>query len=227
MTNRITLLLFIGLAWAQDAYPYFSDMGKQLGFEQKKIVVSDFKESRQIIKGGGSEFNWLTLISKYEPTYKIAPITTEFEYVTLFSITRNGKEISEIDFLNFVGLNSQADSIIADFRRQLDTFLNDKSLVFDERSYTARKGMCFGTGAVLGFLSITFLNDDGYEAAAFIPGGLSIALISGGLMTKKSKYMKEAKNPYPILKSFLTNEQVKSIAEAYNRKLYNDISNND
>ena len=42
-------------------------------------------------------------------------------------------------------------------------------------------------------------------------------------MTKKSKYMKEAKNPYPILKSFLTNEQVKSIAEAYNRKLYNDI----
>ena len=58
MINRITLLLFIGLAWAQDAYPYFSDMGKQLGFEQKKIVVSDFKESRQIIKGGGSEFNW-------------------------------------------------------------------------------------------------------------------------------------------------------------------------
>ena len=70
---------------------------------------------------------------------------------------------------------------------------------------------------------VSCLWDDGYEAAAFIPGGLSIALIAGGLMTKKGNYMKEAKNPYPILKSFLTNEQVKSIAEAYNRKLYNDI----
>jgi len=45
VTKHLTLLLFIGLAWGQDVYPYFSDMGKQLEFEQKKIVVSDFKES--------------------------------------------------------------------------------------------------------------------------------------------------------------------------------------
>ena len=32
---------------------------------------------------------------------------------------------------------------------------------------------------------VSCLWDDGYEAAAFIPGGLSIALITGGLMTKK------------------------------------------
>ena len=111
--KHLPLLLFIGLAWGQDKYPYFNDMGKQLEFEQKKIVISDTKESRQIIKGGGSEFNWLSLISKYEPSYKIyepsykiAPIKTEFEYVTFFSITRNGKKIGEIDFLNFVGLNA-------------------------------------------------------------------------------------------------------------------------
>ena len=100
---------------------------------------------RSIIKGGGSEFNWLTLISKYEPTYKIAPITTEFEYVTLFSITRNGKEISEIDFLNFVGLNSQADEIIEDYRSQLDTYdksLTNKKLVFDESNFNFRQN-CF------------------------------------------------------------------------------------
>ena len=37
--NRITkvfpIFLTIGLAWGQDEYPYFSDMGKQLEFEQK------------------------------------------------------------------------------------------------------------------------------------------------------------------------------------------------
>ena len=134
MVRYISLLLFIGLAWGQDVYPYFSDMGKQLEFEQKKIVVSDFKESRQIIKGGGSEFNWLSIISEYEPTYKIAPITTEFEYVTIFSIKRNGHIISEIVFLNFVVLNSQADKKIEDYMSQLDTYdksLTNKKLVFE------------------------------------------------------------------------------------------------
>ena len=35
--------------------------------------------------------------------------------------------------------------------------------------------------------------------------------------------MIEDKNNYPQLESFLSNEQVESISEAYNRKLYNDI----
>jgi hypothetical protein len=78
MINRITLLLFIGLAWGQDFYPYFSDMGKQLEFEQKRITIIDIKETRQFISGGGSEFNWLSLISKYEPAYVVAPIRTDF-----------------------------------------------------------------------------------------------------------------------------------------------------
>jgi len=228
MINRITLLLFIGLAWGQDVYPYFSDMGKQLEFEQKKIVVNLSKESRQIIGGGGqTEFNWLSLISKYEPTYLVAPITTEFEYVTNFLVTRNGKAISEIDFLNVVGLRSQADGIIADFNRQLKNYENNIDIYFDERGYNTRRGFCFITGVMLVTVAISFLSEDGYEDAAFIPGGLSIALIIGGFTTKKSKYMKKQKKSYPTIKSFLTNQQVKSIAEAYNRKLYNGLLNND
>ena len=54
MIKRITLLLFIGLAWGQDEYPYFSYMQKQLSFDQKKIVINDTKESRQMISGGGN-----------------------------------------------------------------------------------------------------------------------------------------------------------------------------
>jgi len=225
MIKRLLLFfIIIEFLFSQDVYPYFNDMGKQLEFEQKKIVISDVKESRQIIKGGGSEFNWLSLISKYEPSYKIAPIKTEFEYVTFFSITRNGKKIGEIDFLNFVGLNAQADSLVKDFRRQLDLFSKDTSLVFDKDNYIVRKGMCYSTSALSGFIALTFLGDEGYEAAAFIPAIFSAGLLTGGLLTKKSKYMVKPKKTYPSIKSFLTNEQVKSISEAYNRKLYGDIS---
>ena len=59
-------------------------MKKQLEFEQKKIVVNIDEEKRQIISGGGSEFNWLSLVSNYQPTYLIAPIKTDFEYVTKY-----------------------------------------------------------------------------------------------------------------------------------------------
>ena len=47
----IELLLFIGLVWGQDEYPYFNDISKQLKFEQKKIVVQIDKEMRQVISG--------------------------------------------------------------------------------------------------------------------------------------------------------------------------------
>ena len=99
LTKHLTLLLFIGLAWGQDKYPYFSDMSKQLEFEQKKILVENNVDKRQVISGGGSEFNWLSLMSNYQPTYLVSPIQTDFEFVTTFSIQRNGKDISEIDFL--------------------------------------------------------------------------------------------------------------------------------
>ena len=225
MINRITLLLFIGLAWGQDEYPYFSDMQKQLSFEQKKIVINDTKESRQMISGGGSEFNWLSLMSSYQPTYIVAPIKTEFEYVTKFSISRNGKNISEIDFLRFVGLEKQADSLIFDFKAQIDAFNNNNNLVFDRENYLNRKIMCIGVGTVMGVFSLLLLNEQDLEEAAIMPAGLSLISFTFGYLTKKEKYMVKAQMPTPELKSYLTNEQVKSISEAYNRKLYNQIKN--
>ena len=122
MIKHLKLLLFIGLAWGQGEYPYFSAMSKQLEFEQKKIVVKIDEERRQVISGGGSEFNWLSILSNYEPTYLIAPIKTDFEYITNFSIQKNGKNISEIDFLKTVGLNEQVDSIISDYQKSIKSF---------------------------------------------------------------------------------------------------------
>ena len=93
MIKHFIILLFIGLTWAQDEYPYFSDMSKQLEFEQKKILVENNVDKRQVISGGGSEFNWLSLMSNYQPTYLVSPIQTDFEFITTFSIQINGKDI--------------------------------------------------------------------------------------------------------------------------------------
>ena len=65
MCKYLSFLLFIGLALGQDTYPYFSDMSKQLEFEQKKILVENNVDKRQVISGGGSELNWFSLVSNY------------------------------------------------------------------------------------------------------------------------------------------------------------------
>ena len=89
MTKQFTLLLFIGLAWGQDTYPYFSDMGKQLEFEKNRIIIEEGESTQQIITGGGSEFNpWSLLTISPElklpylrdalPAYKNASIETNY-----------------------------------------------------------------------------------------------------------------------------------------------------
>ena len=72
MTRIFLILLFIGLACGRDKYPYFSDMSKQLEFEQKKILVENNVDKQQVISGGGSEFNWLSLMSNYQSTFFIS-----------------------------------------------------------------------------------------------------------------------------------------------------------
>ena len=103
MTKHLTLLLFVGLAWGQDEYPYFKDMGKQLEFERKKIIIEEGEDDQQIISGGGSQFNWWALIIEKEPIYKNAPIETSYRYRSNFSVSVNGKEISEVELMNLIG----------------------------------------------------------------------------------------------------------------------------
>ena len=62
MTKHLTLLLFIGLAWGQDKYPYFEDMNKQLKFEQEKIIGFDFFEITNAMYS-------IQIVSNYSPRY--------------------------------------------------------------------------------------------------------------------------------------------------------------
>jgi len=232
MINRITLLLFIGLAWGQDEYPYFSDMDKQLEFEQKKITIIDVKETRQFISGGGSEFNWLSLISQYQPTYVVAPIRTDFYYVTKFSITRNSKVLSEIDFLYGIGLNEEADSLILEYQKQVQNLNDKKQYFFDKENYEYEKfcgapfGICFGLG-YLGWSYEEFHAVNFGTSLLYFTGGGLLTWVGVRLLTKPKSSYKTEQPIIPQIQSFLSNQQVKSLSEAYNRKLYNDISNND
>ena len=225
MRRYLSLLLFLGLIWGHDQYPYFDDMSKQLEFEKKKILVENNVDKRQVISGGGSEFNWLSLMSNYQPTYLVSPIQTDFEFVTTFSIQRNGKDISEIDFLRFVGLDNQADSIVANYQEQISNFNDNENLVLDRENFVFRKGMLGGCGALFGSITLVFSNDK-MNIESFITnatGLISLASFTAFFLTKKESFMIKDKSNYPRLESFLSNEQVESISEAYNRKLYNDI----
>jgi len=230
MINQITLLLLVGLVWGQDVYPYFSDMGKQLEFEQNRITIIDVKETRQFISGGGSEFNWLSLISKYEPAYVVAPIKTDFYYVTKFSITKNGKVLSEIDFLNTIGLNEQADSLVLDYQKQFKNSKNQKSYIFNQTGYVSSK--LAGPLWTIGWGYCVFIFGDPKNDGNLPDSDsrnwllLSIAGTATGIWmwtTPKSRYTREVP-AVPNIQSYLSNQQVKSLSEAYNRKLYNDIS---
>ena len=233
MTKYLTLLvhrifpifLFIGLAWGQDEYPYFKDMNKQLKFEQNKIIIEKTEESRQLISGGGHKFNWYSLFSDYEPRYLIEPISTEFEYITTFKITKNNKRIYEIDFLRQVGLNNVADSLTADFIKQVKSFSDiTNQIVSDEKGFKDSKTNWLTMGGIFG-ASTLMLIDKSSTFASLMSGAGAIGCVIYGMSIKQENYKKNREAPFPVVKSFLSNAQVISLAESYNRNLYNDILN--
>tara|TARA_Y100001970_G_scaffold253668_1_gene328617 strand:+ start:191 stop:442 length:252 start_codon:yes stop_codon:yes gene_type:complete len=63
MKKYLFIVLLVGFGFGQDAYPYFSDMAKQLEFEKKRIIISEGESTQQIITGGGSEFNPWSLLT--------------------------------------------------------------------------------------------------------------------------------------------------------------------
>ena len=99
MKKYLFIVLLVEVCLGQDVYPYFSDMEKQLEFERRKIVIEEGESTQQIITGGGSEVNWLSLFDSSEPKYINKPIETNYIYSSYFNIHRNGKKISEVKCL--------------------------------------------------------------------------------------------------------------------------------
>ena len=229
----LLIILLVGVCFGQDAYPYFSDMSKQLEFEKKRIIIKEGESTQQIIRGGGSEFNLWSLVDDSEPTYKTAPIRTSYRYNSYFNIYRNGRSLSEIEMLRAIGLNDEADRITSEFEKELllyvdtpnDTTLSDEfftKLNFLNNFHIPLSALTLGVG--LSLTSDSSEVENGVGTAIFGFCYLLWSLNSKYYLDAEDYLIIEKSKDEPILRQKLNNAQTKSMVEAYNRKLYSEIA---
>ena len=247
MKKYLFIVLLVGVCFGQDAYPYFSDMAKQLEFEKKRIVIEEGESTKQIISGGGSEFNpWslLTISPNLKlpylrdalPAYKNIPIKTDYKYHSYFNIKIDGREISEIEMLKLMGLRDEVDRTIAIYKNEVNNYElhlsnYDSSLkTYDElliKYNNDTSNQIPGSIFFLGFvLAIDGFSNQNMFTSIFGSVVAGYILVSGGFdkSTNMPKKPVPPKIKKPVLKQQLSTAQTKSMVESYNRKLYSDIA---
>lgn len=243
----LILILFSSIVFTQDVYPFFSDPIQQLEFEQKRIYINEVKKERQYISGGGDVFNWWSLLSDYEPTYKTAPISTSYTYKYTFEIVQNGKKLNEVEFIQDIGLTDLANKIKNSHKTKLNKYRNDMISWDNNRYYTKEIWnpylLSLGMGSIAGGIITLSISAEGNNRLLFgnedwkvtpktlktigvteIIGGTILGILSMKFTkdVKRTNYNIE-KPVEPVLKQHLTNNQIKSIAESHNRKVYKEI----
>ena len=118
---RILISILLLSICFSDEYPFFSDIKKQLKFEEKRIYIEEVSE-RQMVVSGGAEFNFLYLLDSNQPVTIPAPVQTNYNYIYSFEIVQNGKMLSEIDMLKVVGLNDKADELTIQYEELVKEF---------------------------------------------------------------------------------------------------------
>lgn len=223
----IIFSILSSIIFSQDVYPFFSDPANQLKFETKRIYIKEFEEERQLISGGGDEFNPMWLIFSNAPMFKTTPINTSFYYEYTFEIIKNGVIQNEIEFLQFIGLSDLANNIILNYRNKFAQYQSDVVDWENNRYYVEERPNRFLVA--MGFLTATsgamlFIVDNEIEPKVkySILGGGVCGIIAGSLISIKVK-MEYPKPIEPVLKQHLTNDQIKSIAESHNRKIFKEI----
>ena len=236
MKKYLYIFLLVGVGFGKDVYPYFSDMAKQLEFEKNKIVISEGESKQQIISGGGSQFNLLSIFNNKEPRYLNAPIKTKYRYISYFNINVDNKPINEIEMLELMGLRDEVDRIVGIYKTEVDDYElhlsnYDNSLkkydeLLSEYNNDASNqipGSIFYLGFILaidGFVNQNIITSIfGSTAAVYI-------LVSGGfdkgVNTPKKPVSPKIKEP--IITQQLSIAQTRAMVEAYNRKLYSEIA---
>jgi len=226
MTRIFSIFLFIGLAWGQDEYPFFSDMSKQLEFERTKIIIEEGEDVQQIISGGGSQFNWWSLIAEREPIYKNAPIETSYKYHQYFDVKIDNKSISEIKMLKIMGLNNEADRILNDYRKQLEMYKQAKQDSTKNPDYwKTRNAKYLRNGCMIFSIFLAISNSRDAEGVAAMGFFTLSSHINYKISEKQNpQFLFKRKMRKPTFRQVLSPIQTKSLVDAYNRKLYNDIS---
>tara|TARA_Y100000814_G_scaffold167793_1_gene122603 strand:- start:1907 stop:2584 length:678 start_codon:yes stop_codon:yes gene_type:complete len=224
--SRFIFILFICLysaILAQDAYPYFSDAKKQLEFEKKRIYINEVNEKEMIISGG-SKNNLLRLIDENQPPTVPADIKTTYKYKYIFEMKIDNQIISEIDLLYISGLNDEADKLKKEYDDRLAT---TKPTIKRTPTTSSTIVSVLKWPAGLAALALYGINsgmDSPFDGV--ISGALALLTwIGGDILSEKLK----AETPrliYPAYEQQYSNEQLKSLSEAYNRRLYEEIKSN-
>ena len=99
----VILLGAYSFALGQNVNLFFSDPVKQLKFEEKRIYINEVNEKEMRISGG-AQFNYLAFLNSSQPLYLPDEIKTEYAYINEFDIIQNGRILTEIEFLEIIGL---------------------------------------------------------------------------------------------------------------------------
>ena len=245
----------VGVCFGKDVYPYFSDMEKQLQFEREKVTIEKSEGVEQLISGGGSTFNWLSIIDEKQPMYLNQAINTSYVYYSNFYIKVDGKSITELEMLRKIGLDTEANRIISSHLKEIDFYqnhvnkMNEKKKKYYEdmkiykmtkptityNSEYKEKKEIVNKLLIITVVSFTAIIITDFPQLAIISLGTVIKAFD--LLGKNERFNKKITRPKkpinpntslvskPILKQQLEFNQCVALAEAYNRKLYSDISN--
>jgi len=221
--KKYIFILFISLysfALCQDAYPYFSDAKKQLEFEKRRVYIKDIEETKQIISGG-STINFAAILdpNSNQPIRMPGNVKTSYEYISIFEITKGNEQISEIEFLELLGLQDEVDRINIKYEHIVDEH-NKKMEIFVKTKTTQDTyalWVLYASSAAI----LMGVNGEG-TARAILLGlgvfGLSydyIYLLIGGYGSSST--------PVLEFEQEFSNDQITSLADSYNRSIYKEI----
>lgn len=230
------ILLFLSLIFCEDVYPYFADPIKQLEFEEKKVFVEEVQE-KELILSGGSKFNIAYLWDRDQPFTVSDDIKTDYKYVYTFEITHDNKVLHEIELLRLIGLHGKADELEDSFKLELETYYAKSNQLHTVNKWTPLKGICMALYSIGALFLIEMWADKSdppeeqiYDYSDAEIGGVAIiTAITGyfaidqnwGIVEKQVKIKNT--DPFPIYKQKYVNNQLKSLVESYNRKIFNEI----
>ena len=247
MKKYLFIVLFIGVCFGQDVYPYFSDPEKQMEYEEKRVYIIEESGKEMHLSGGESYTDIANYVGVFflgeSPQYvvKQTPVETYYRHTYNFKIKRGKKNLNELEFLILAGYESKAKEIhniyeqtlspyrasIANYQNQLKHYKNSyKEKVVYGKSFWHSLSNC----GSLYFLIALYADDGGFYFDKGIPSYIYYLAyfyyvtykIPISVPISNVSYPK--KPTEPSLEQVLSNEQIKSLAESYNRRLYDEIA---
>ncbi len=232
----------------QDVFPYFSELSKQLEYEKKRIYIEEDKGQKQIVSGGGSKkeianpFGVILLDEKADYISVSKPVTTKYEDYHIFKIFQGKRQLNEFEFMEIIGFNDEVKEAKKQYRQELKRY-NSFVATSHYKDVTKKlsdvqpiSGIIYISkiGGITGvFMEVwAAITPIGSLEGRFLKYGLGLFAISIGVsyltnfeIGTERVFDYTTTNPYkkPEMKQVLTTEQIKSLAESYNRKIYKEI----